>query len=164
MGDITAVDAKNGSLLWQIPTQNSLIYENAFSLVMSDLVSDNKNIIFLNPSDTKDGFFIETGWTSIGNKIKVPTKDSVWRVKGNNILSDYNGEISGYTYAREKHPNSDILAKRINLLENSKFGFTIAFISNASSLIVNSLGFPRFIGFLKWLSINKIIPLIRSSM
>ena len=35
----------------------------------------------------------------------------------------YNGEISGYTYAREKHPNSDILAKRINLLENSKFGF-----------------------------------------
>ena len=48
MGDITAVDAKNGSLLWQIPTQSSLIYENAFSLVMSDLVSDNKNIIFSN--------------------------------------------------------------------------------------------------------------------
>ena len=47
-GDITAVDAKNGSLLWQIPTQSSLIYENAFSLVMSDLVSDNKNIIFSN--------------------------------------------------------------------------------------------------------------------
>ena len=48
MGDITAVDAKNGLLLWQIPTQSSLIYENAFSLVMSDLVSDNKNIIFSN--------------------------------------------------------------------------------------------------------------------
>jgi outer membrane protein assembly factor BamB len=48
MGDITAIDAKNGSLLWQIPTQSSLIYENAFSLVMSDLVSDDKDIIFSN--------------------------------------------------------------------------------------------------------------------
>ncbi len=48
IGDIIAVDAKEGSLLWQIPTQNSLIYENAFSLVMSDLVADKKNIIFSN--------------------------------------------------------------------------------------------------------------------
>ena len=51
-------------------------------------VEDGKNIIFLNPSDTENGFYIETGWTSIGNKIKVPTKDSEWTVKGNNILSD----------------------------------------------------------------------------
>ena len=43
---------------------------------------------FLNPSNTENGFYIETGWTSIGNKIKVPTKDSVWKVKGNNILSN----------------------------------------------------------------------------
>ncbi len=35
----------------------------------------------------------------------------------------YNGKIPGYTYARERHPNSDILAKRINLLEKSKYGF-----------------------------------------
>ena len=51
-------------------------------------VEDEKNIIFLNPSDTENGFFIETGWTSIGSKIKVPTKESEWKVKGNNILSD----------------------------------------------------------------------------
>ena len=48
LGDVIAIDAKSGSLLWQIPTQSSLIYENAFNLVMSDLVSDNKNIIFSN--------------------------------------------------------------------------------------------------------------------
>ena len=51
-------------------------------------VSDGKNIVFLNPSDTENGFYIETGWTSIGNEIKVPTKDSVWAYKGNNILSN----------------------------------------------------------------------------
>ncbi len=48
IGDIIAVDTKKGSLLWQIPTQSSLIYENAFSLVMSDLVSDKRNIVFSN--------------------------------------------------------------------------------------------------------------------
>ena len=51
-------------------------------------VEEGKNIIFLNPSNTENGFYIETGWTSIGNKIKVPTKDSIWIVKGNNILSN----------------------------------------------------------------------------
>ena len=48
VGDIIAIDAISGSLLWQIPTQSSLIYENAFNLIMSDLVSDKKNIIFSN--------------------------------------------------------------------------------------------------------------------
>jgi len=48
IGDIIAIDAISGSLLWQIPTQSSLIYENAFNLIMSDLVSDKKNIIFSN--------------------------------------------------------------------------------------------------------------------
>ena len=30
IGDIIAINAQNGSLLWQTPTQSSLIYENAF--------------------------------------------------------------------------------------------------------------------------------------
>ena len=32
LGDITAVDTKDGQILWQLPTQNSLIIESAFSL------------------------------------------------------------------------------------------------------------------------------------
>ncbi len=51
-------------------------------------VEGDKNIIFLNPAETENGFYIETGWTSVGNKIKIPTKESVWSVKGNNILSE----------------------------------------------------------------------------
>ena len=42
---------------------------------------------FLNPKETKNGYFIESGWASIGNKIKVPTSKSVWSVIGNKILS-----------------------------------------------------------------------------
>ena len=43
---------------------------------------------FLNPKNTDDGFYIETGWTSINNKIKVPSKNSVWKLKNNTFLSD----------------------------------------------------------------------------
>jgi YidC/Oxa1 family membrane protein insertase len=31
---------------------------------------------------------VETGWTSIGSKIKVPSKNSIWSVNGNNVLGE----------------------------------------------------------------------------
>ena len=49
-------------------------------------LENNLNIEFLNPAQTEDGFYVETGWTSIGNKIKVPSKKSMWKVKGNKIV------------------------------------------------------------------------------
>ena len=48
LGDISAIDADQGTLLWQIPTQSSEIYENAFNLTMSDLVAKNDDLIFSN--------------------------------------------------------------------------------------------------------------------
>ena len=54
IGDISAVDSNKGELLWQLPTQSSLIYESAFELQTSDLVSDGKNLFF---SNNKNQFF-----------------------------------------------------------------------------------------------------------
>ena len=48
IGDIIAINAQNGSLLWQTPTQSSLIYENAFDLIISDLIADQDNLVFSN--------------------------------------------------------------------------------------------------------------------
>ena len=48
LGDIVAVNAIKGSLIWQLPTQSSNVYENAFGLKMSDLVISGENIIFSN--------------------------------------------------------------------------------------------------------------------
>ncbi len=48
IGDIIAINAKNGSLVWQTPTQSSTLYENAFNLVLSDLVAQGDNLIFSN--------------------------------------------------------------------------------------------------------------------
>ena len=81
------IKIENDSVVGSINLKGALIDDISFKK-HKQKVEDGKNIIFLNPSNTENGFFIETGWTSIGNKIKVPTKDSEWTVKGNNILSE----------------------------------------------------------------------------
>ena len=48
IGDIIAINSENGSLLWQTPTQSSDIYENSFSLITSDLVAKDDDLIFSN--------------------------------------------------------------------------------------------------------------------
>tara|TARA_B100000787_G_scaffold25464_1_gene16951 strand:- start:401 stop:1699 length:1299 start_codon:yes stop_codon:yes gene_type:complete len=54
LGDITAVDIESGSLLWQISTQNSNNYEDIFNLETSDLIADDKTILF---SNNKNKFY-----------------------------------------------------------------------------------------------------------
>ncbi|MDA7446871.1 PQQ-binding-like beta-propeller repeat protein [Candidatus Pelagibacter ubique] len=54
IGDITTVDIKSGQLVWQLPTQNSNISQNAFQLSNSELVI-NENTIFF--SNNKNEFY-----------------------------------------------------------------------------------------------------------
>tara|TARA_B100000214_G_scaffold331539_1_gene272549 strand:- start:329 stop:1600 length:1272 start_codon:yes stop_codon:yes gene_type:complete len=54
IGDVTALDSDNGSLLWQTPTQSNVIYQDSFSLENSDLVLANDDIYF---SNNKNEFF-----------------------------------------------------------------------------------------------------------
>lgn len=54
LGDITALNVNDGSLIWQTPTQSNMIYQNAFSLKSSDLVFSNNSIYF---SNNKNEFF-----------------------------------------------------------------------------------------------------------
>ena len=48
IGDIVAINAENGALIWQTPTQSSIIFENAFDLILSDLVAEGEDLIFSN--------------------------------------------------------------------------------------------------------------------
>ena len=60
-GDISAVDINTGSMLWQRPTQNSSIYENTFSLKMSNLVANNEMIVFSNNKNEFYSIDLKTG-------------------------------------------------------------------------------------------------------
>ena len=81
------IKIENKSIIGSINLKGALIDDISFKKHKKK-IEDNANIVFLNPSDVENGFYIETGWTSIGDKIKIPTKETIWTVRGNNILSD----------------------------------------------------------------------------
>ena len=81
------IKIENDSIIGSINLKGAQIDDISFKN-HKQKVEGNKNIVFLNPAETENGFYIETGWTSVGNKIKIPTKESTWSAKGNNILSD----------------------------------------------------------------------------
>ena len=54
LGDLSAVNIENGELLWQSPTQSSLIYDDGFFLKTSDIIADKDNLYF---SNNKNEFF-----------------------------------------------------------------------------------------------------------
>lgn len=54
LGDLSAVDIESGELLWQSPTQSSLVYDDGFFLKTSDIIADKNNLYF---SNNKNEFF-----------------------------------------------------------------------------------------------------------
>ena len=75
IGDITALNADSGKLIWQLPTQNNNVYAQSFSLKSSDLVVDNKTIFFSNNRNELYSINSKTGllnWQQQVNSIMRP--------------------------------------------------------------------------------------------
>ena len=83
------IKIENDSIVGSMSLEGGLIDDISFKKHKQNL-ENNLNVEFFNPAQTENGFYVETGWTSIGNKIKVPTKKSTWKVNGNKILSNNN--------------------------------------------------------------------------
>ena len=91
IGDITALDANKGFLLWQTPTQNNQIYADTISLSTSSLVIDNDFVLFSNNNnefyslDKNDGF---VNWKqAINSDIKpVISNEIVFSVSNEGLL------------------------------------------------------------------------------
>ena len=69
IGDISAVDIKTGNLIWQTPTQSSLIYEDSFLLETSDLIADDDTILLSNNRNEFFSFSANTGALNWQQKI-----------------------------------------------------------------------------------------------
>ena len=77
LGDISAVRINDGELLWQLPTQSDVLYESAFSLETSDIITDNKDLFF---SNNKNQFFsidIKSGSFNWENSVNSNLRPSV---------------------------------------------------------------------------------------
>ena len=83
------IEIENDNIIGSISLVGGLIDDISFKN-HKQKVESQKNIEFLNPSQSENGFYIESGWASIGGKVKVPTKNSNWIVKGNKKLTEKN--------------------------------------------------------------------------
>ncbi len=115
VGDVTALDVNNGSLVWQTPTQSNLIYQDAFTLENSDLVFENDTIYF---SNNKNEFFsidARTGiikWTqSINSNLRPTIIDNLIFTISNEgylfIIDDRTGNILRITDILTNFKNRD---------------------------------------------------------
>ena len=123
------IKIENNSIVGSINLKGAQIDDISFKNHKQKVEGD-KNIIFLNPAETENGFYIETGWTSVGNKIKIPTKESVWSVKGNNILSDNSPIVLQWN-----NGEGIIFEKKIELDNKYLFRITQQVINNSNSSI-----------------------------
>jgi len=102
LGDVTAIDMNEGSLIWQTPTQSSLIYENAFSLKSSDLIADDKSLYI---SNNKNQFFsvdMKTGIVNWENKINSNLRSTIIE----NLI--FSISLEGYLIITEKNTGNII--------------------------------------------------------
>jgi glucose dehydrogenase len=112
IGDISAVNIKKGELSWQLPTQSNQIYESAFSLETSDIITDGNSIFF---SNNKNQFFsidLETGSYNWENKVNSNVRPSV---VGNYLLTV---SLEGYLIVIEK--KSGNIIKITDIFKNFK--------------------------------------------
>ena len=123
------VKIENSSIVGSLNLKGAQIDDISFKNHKQKVEGD-KNIIFLNPAETENGFYIETGWTSVGNKIKIPTKESVWSVKGNNILSDNSPVVLQWN-----NGEGIVFEKKIELDNKYLFKITQQVRNNSNSTI-----------------------------
>ena len=77
IGDITALNIDDGSLIWQTPTQNTLLYENTFFLKTSDMVADKSSIIFSNNMNELFSLDITSGILNWEQKINSDVRSTI---------------------------------------------------------------------------------------
>tara|TARA_Y100000389_G_scaffold179737_1_gene194039 strand:+ start:1184 stop:2476 length:1293 start_codon:yes stop_codon:yes gene_type:complete len=77
LGDITGLNIKNGYLLWQRPTRNTSITEDAFNLKTSDIVADQDSIVFSNNKNEFYSLDLKTGKSNWKQKINSSIRPTI---------------------------------------------------------------------------------------
>ena len=126
---VQRIKINNEKIEGSISLKGGIIDDVSFKNYKQSL-EKNDNVVFLNPKQTTDGYFVETGWTSIGNKIKVPNINSNWKVKGNNILSPDKPVILEWN-----NQEGLIFRKKINLDKKYLFNIDQEVQNNTSQTI-----------------------------
>ena len=124
------INFENENVVGSISLKGALIDDITFKKYNETLGSDKK-VTYLNPEETNEGYFIETGWAASNiQSINLPNKETLWKVKGNSKLSAGNSILIEWD-----NKSGLIFRKKIEL--DDKFLFRITQeIQNKSNKLV----------------------------
>ncbi len=121
---------ENENVKGSISLKGFLIDDILFKKYNTEVNSDEK-VKYLNPSETNDGYFVETGWAASNTtKMPLPTKNSIWKVVGNNKLS-----VGNPVTAEWNNKSGLIFRKKIELDEKFLFKVTQEVQNNSSQRV-----------------------------
>jgi len=120
---------ENQKIKGSISLEGAIIDDLSFKNYKVDIKSTDI-VQFLNPKETKNGYFAESGWASIGNKIKVPTSESIWSVIGNKFLS-----VNNPVTLEWNNGSNLIFRKKIEIDDNYLFKINQEVKNNSSEQV-----------------------------
>ncbi len=127
---VKRVNFENENVKGSISLKGFLIDDILFKKYNTEVNSDEK-VKYLNPSETNDGYFVETGWAASNiTNTALPTKNSIWKVVGNNKLS-----VGNPVTAEWNNKSGLTFRKRIELDEKFLFKVTQEVQNNSSQRV-----------------------------
>jgi YidC/Oxa1 family membrane protein insertase len=123
------VQIENKNIIGSISLKGAIIDDLSFKNYKKDIAKD-EIINLLNPRDTTNGYFIETGWTSVGSKIDVPSTNSIWKTVGTNKLVANKSLILEW-----ENKNGIVFRKKIELDDKFLFKVTQEIINESKETI-----------------------------
>ena len=122
---VKRVNFENENVKGSISLKGFLIDDILFKKYNTE-VNSNEKVKYLNPSETNDGYFVETGWAASNTtNTHLPTKNSIWKVVGNNKLSvgnpvtaEWNNK-SGLTFRKKIELDEKFLFKVTQEVQNN---------------------------------------------
>ena len=122
---VKRVNFENENVKGSISLKGFLIDDILFKKYNTE-VNSNEKVKYLNPSETNDGYFVETGWAASNTtNTPLPTKNSIWKVVGNNKLSvgnpvtaEWNNK-SGLTFRKKIELDEKFLFKVTQEVQNN---------------------------------------------
>ena len=116
---------ENENVKGSIALKGAMIDDITFKKYKETL-SDEKRVTYLNPVDTKNGYFVETGWAASNlNNINLPNSETLWKISGNKILTEQNPVViewnngSGFTFRKKIELDDKFLFKVSQEIQNN---------------------------------------------
>ena len=124
---VNRIKLENKNIMGSISLEGGIVDDIIFKNYKKKLNSE-ENVIFLNPKNSEEGYYIETGWASGGSeKLNLPLDNTIWQVKSGNLLAPNNPIIL------EWNNNQGLLfTKKIEIDQNFLFKITQSIKNNSN--------------------------------